>query len=68
MTVVMGDLNAKVGQEQDDLREMARGRHVLGSRNERGDMWIDWCVTHEHVIMNTLFQLHNRHSYTCINS
>ena len=40
MTIVMGDLNAKVGNEQDPLLEVA-GRHGLGSRNERGDIWVD---------------------------
>ena len=37
MTVVMGDLNAKVGQEQDPLREVV-GRHGLGSRNEQANL------------------------------
>ena len=60
---VMGDLNAEVGQEQDILREVVR-RHGLCSCNEWGDMWIDWCVTHEQVIKNTWFQNHNGHLYT----
>ena len=37
---------------------------ILGSRNERGDIWIDWCTTHGQVITNTWFQHHNRHLYT----
>ena len=49
----MGDLNAKVV-----------GRYGLGSRNERGDMWVDWCMTHDQVIMNTWFQHHKTHLYT----
>ena len=40
MKIVMGDLNAKVGTEQTPLREVV-GRYGLGSRNERGDMWVD---------------------------
>ena len=63
MKIVMGDLNAKVGTEQDPLREVV-GRYGLGSRNERGDMWVDWCMTHDQVIMNTWFQHHKRHLYT----
>ena len=43
MKIVMGDLNAKIGTEQDPLREVV-GRYGLGSRNERGDMWVDWCM------------------------
>ena len=62
MKIDMGDLNAKVGIEQDPLREVV-GRYRLGSRNERGDMWVDWCMTHDQVIMNTWFQHHKRHLY-----
>ena len=63
MTIVMGDLNAKVGNEQDPLLEVV-GRHGLGSRNARGDIWVDWCTTHDQVITNIWFQHHNRHLYT----
>ena len=59
----MGDLNAKVGTEQDPLWEVV-GRYELGSRNERGDMRVDWSMTHDQVIMNTWFQHHKRHLYT----
>ena len=57
MKIVMGDLNAKVGTEQDPLQQVA-GRYGLGSRNERGDMWVDWCMAHDQVIMDTWFQHH----------
>ena len=40
MTIVMGDLNSKVGNERDPLLEVV-GRHGLGSRNERGEIWVD---------------------------
>ena len=63
MPIVMGELNAKVGTEQDPLLEVV-GRHGLGSCNERGDIWVDWCTTHDKVITNTWFQHHNRHLYT----
>ena len=63
MKIVMGDLKAKVGKEQDPLREVV-GRYGLVSLNERGDMWVDWCMTHDQVIMNTWFQYHNIHLYT----
>ena len=63
IVIVMGDLNAKVGGEQDPLQEIV-GKHGLGERNDRGDLWVDWCVTHEQVIMNTWFQHHQRHLYT----
>ena len=40
MTIVMGDFNAKVGNEQNPLLEVV-GRHGLGSRIERRDIWVD---------------------------
>ena len=61
--IVVGDLNAKVGGEQDPLQEIV-GKHGIGERNDRGDVWVDWCATHEQVIMNTWFQHHQRHLYT----
>ncbi len=63
MIVVMGDLNAKVGNEQDPLKEVV-GPHGLGERNERGDLWVEWCSANDQVIMNTWFKHHNRHLYT----
>ena len=63
IVIVMGNLNAKVGGEQDPLQEIV-GKHGFGESNDRGDLWIDWCATHEQVIMNTWFQHHQRHLYT----
>ena len=63
IVIVMGDLNAKVGGEQDPLQEIV-GNHGLRERNDRGDVWVDWCATHEQVIMNMWFQHHQRHLYT----
>ena len=63
IVIVMGDLNAKVGGEQNPLQEIV-GKHGLGERNDHGDLWVDWCATHEQVIMNTWFQHHQRHLYT----
>ena len=47
----MGDLNAKVGKEQDPL-SVTVDPHGLGKRNERGDLWTEWCSTHDYVILN----------------
>ena len=55
IVIVMGDMNAKVDGEQDPLQEIV-GKHELGERNDRGDLWVDWCATHEQVIMNTWFE------------
>ena len=50
IVIVMGDLNDKVGGEQDPLQEIV-GKHGLGERNDRGDLWVDWCARHEQVII-----------------
>ena len=44
--IVMGDMNTNVGSEQDPLKEIVGG-HGLGECNERGDVWVEWCPTHE---------------------
>ena len=63
IVIVMGDLNAKVGCEQDPLQEIV-GKHGLGEWNDRWDLWVDWCTTHEQVIMTMWFQHHQHHLYT----
>ena len=63
MIIIMGDLNAKIGKEQDPLN-VTVGPHGLGERNERGDLWTEWCSTHDQVILNTWFQHHQKHPYT----
>ena len=49
-----------VGKEQDPLN-ITVGPHGLGERNERGDLWTEWCSTHDQVTLNTWFQHHQRH-------
>ena len=48
--MVIGDLNAKVGQGRtaDTV-----GPHGLGSRNERGDRFVGWGIKKEHILSNT---------------
>ena len=59
----MGDLNTKVGKEQDPLNVIVCP-HGLGERNEKGGLWTEWCSSHDQVILNTWFQHHQRHLYT----
>ena len=59
--IVMGDLNAKVGQGR---YEDIVGPHGLGERNERGDKWIEWCKENDQIILNTWFQQHPRRLWT----
>ena len=57
----MGDLNAKVGSEKV---EHTVGNHGLGTLNERGERWVDWCQSHDQVIMNIWFKNHVRRVWT----
>ena len=59
--MIMGDLNAKVGRGRvgDTV-----GFFGLGDRNDRGDMWIEWCEENNQMIVNTWFQKHPRKLYT----
>ena len=48
MVIIMVDLTAKVGKEQDPLK-VPVGQHGLGERNEGGDLWRQWCSIHNQV-------------------
>ena len=52
--IVGGDLNAKVGQDNEGL-EHVMGRHDLGERNENGQLFVDFCASHNLVIGGTIF-------------
>ena len=57
----MGDLNAKVGQEQQGS---IVGEHGLGQRNERGERLVQFCQRNTLFIANTWFQQPARKKYT----
>ena len=57
----MGDLNAKIGK--GSFNQIV-GPFGLGTRNDRGDKFLDWCVRNEQVITNTWFKQHPRRLYT----
>ncbi|XP_063593176.1 craniofacial development protein 2-like [Penaeus indicus] len=59
--IVMGDFNAKVGNERVDN---IVGPHGLGSRNERGEMLVDWAQTNNMIIGNTWFKQPPRRLWT----
>ena len=50
VVLVMGDSNAKVGQGKE---EDIVGPHGLGTRNERGEMLVNWCKGNDLMITNT---------------
>ena len=60
-TVVMGDMNAKVGRGRE---ENIVGPFGLGERNERGDRFVGWCIENKQMIANTWFRHHPRKLWT----
>ena len=52
---VIGDWNAKVGQDETNG---TTGRFGLGERNERGDQLVEFCSRNDLHIKNTFFKLH----------
>ena len=61
MLLVMGDWNAIIGCSVE--QPMVDG-YDLGSRNERGDLLVDWCRENSIVVTNTWFKNHPRRLYT----
>ena len=60
-TVMMGDMNAKVGVGRE---ENVVGPYGLGERNERGNRFVEWCIENKQVITNTWFRHHPRRLWT----
>ncbi|XP_047481702.1 craniofacial development protein 2-like [Penaeus chinensis] len=61
IVIIMGDYNAKVGQQREGF---AVGEHGLGLRNERGNKLADWCKANEQLITNTWFYHHPGRRWT----
>ncbi|GFN82984.1 craniofacial development protein 2-like protein [Plakobranchus ocellatus] len=59
--IVMGDFNAKVG---DERKEDVVGPSGIGTVNERGSRLIEWCQVNEFIITNTWYQNHPRRQWT----
>ena len=57
INIAMGDLKAKVGKGryQDIV-----GLFGLGIKNDRGDIWVEWCNRNIQIIVNTKFYQHQR--------
>ena len=50
MTIVMGDLNAKVRHRSNDADERnVLGPFGLGNRNEGEEVWIEWCLAKQQI-------------------
>jgi hypothetical protein len=63
--IIGGDLNAKVGQENEGL-ERIMGRHGLGERNENGQLFVDFCARQYLVIGGTIFPQKDCHKVTWV--
>nr|KAG5701747.1 hypothetical protein BaRGS_004349 [Batillaria attramentaria] len=63
MKIVMGDLNAKVGDNNTD-RELVMGRHGVGTCNENGELFTDFCSFNNLVIGGTIYPHKKIHKTT----
>lgn len=54
IVIVMGDLNAKVGADNEGL-EHIMGRHGIGQANDNGEKFKGFCAEHDLVIGGTIF-------------
>ena len=61
VTYVIGEWNAKVGQDETNG---TTGRFGLGEQNERADQLVKFCSRNDLLIMNTFFKLHAQRLYT----
>ena len=61
---LMGDFNAKVGNDNTGYREIM-GRHGVGDMNENGQHLADFCASIRLVIGGTLFPHKKIHKTTC---
>ncbi|VDP53423.1 unnamed protein product [Schistosoma curassoni] len=65
LTILMGDLNAKVGIDNTGYEDIMR-RHGLGQRNENGERFANLCAFNKSVIEGTIFPHKRIHKATWI--
>ena len=63
ITIVMGDLNAKVGSDNTNLQHVM-GKEGLGEMNNNGQLLTDFCNVNQLVIGGTVFPHKNIHKWT----
>ncbi|CAG4945247.1 unnamed protein product [Colias eurytheme] len=63
IVIVMGDLNAKVGNNNLNC-EKHMGQQGLGTRNDNGERFVEFCQNHNLVIGGTLFPHKDIHKYS----
>ena len=52
--LVMGDLNAKVGEDNEGYENII-GSHGVGERNDNGERFVDYCRLNNLVVTGTIF-------------
>ena len=65
MTILMGDLNAKIGSDNSGYEEVM-GRQGLGRMNENGEMLADFCAFNNTIIGDSMFPHRRIHKATCM--
>ncbi|CAI2724589.1 unnamed protein product [Schistosoma spindalis] len=65
LTILMGDLNAKVGIDNTGYEDIM-GLHGLGERNENGERFVNLCAFNKLVIGGTIFPHKRIHKATWI--
>ena len=65
IVIVMGDMNAKVGDDNSEMEEVI-GRHGLGSRNDNGERLCEYCSINGLVITGTCFPHKDIHKATWV--
>ena len=65
INIVMGDLNAKVGEDNRNY-ELVMGKHGLGAINDNGDRLLACCVFNNLVIGGTIFPHKKIHKATWV--
>ena len=65
LVLLMGDMNAKIGS-QNDHYEIVMGRHGLGSMNENGQLFADFCLENDLAIGGSLFPHKTKHKATWV--
>nr|XP_021199035.2 LINE-1 retrotransposable element ORF2 protein [Helicoverpa armigera] len=63
IVIVMGDLNAKVGTDNDGCQRHM-GTHGMGVRNGNGERFLEFCQDNDLTIGGTLFIHGDHHKYT----
>ena len=64
VTLLMGDMNAKIGKRSNDDTYSCLGSWSKGKRNENGEAFLNFCERSNLIITNSLFKHASRHITT----